>query len=142
MKMDRTLLDTDIYSEILKGRNEAVARHAATYENRFGRFTVSVITIAEIVKGMQKRGDVAQIAEFSQTCDMNDVLLLDTASAVIAGRIYGGLESIGKSIDRADLLIVVIALANNMTLATGNTKHFQRVIDLGFPLRLINWREQ
>ncbi|MDZ4657754.1 MAG: PIN domain-containing protein [Bythopirellula sp.] len=139
--MDRTLLDTDIYSEILKGRNQVVARRAADYENRFGQLIVSVITMAEIVKGIQKRGDVAEIDKFVLACDLMEVLLLDPHSAVIAGRIYGLLEKRGLSIDRADPLIAGIAIANDITLATGNIKHFQRIVDLGFPLRLVNWRD-
>jgi predicted nucleic acid-binding protein len=140
--MDCTLLDTDIYSEILKGRNQVVARRAAEYEDRFGQFTISVITMAEIVKGMQKRGDVTEIDKFVLACDLMEVLLLDPNAAVIAGRIYGLLEKRGLSIDRADPLIAGIALAHDLTLATGNTRHFQRVVDLGFPLRLVNWRDK
>ncbi len=139
--MDRTLLDTDIYSEVLKGRNQVVTRRATEYEDYFGQFTISVITMAEIVKGIQKRGDVAEIDKFVEACDVIQVLLLDTNSAVIAGKIYGLLEKQGLSIDRADPLIAAIALTNDLPLATGNTKHFERIVDLGFPLRLVNWRD-
>jgi predicted nucleic acid-binding protein len=139
--VDRTLLDTDIYSEVLKGRNQVVARNAAAYEARFGQLTISVVTIAEIVKGIQKRGDVAHIDEFVSACESINVCLLDRNSAVIAGKIYGLLESRGLSIDRADPLIASIAIAHGLTLATGNVRHFQRIVDLGFPLRLMNWRE-
>lgn len=139
--MDRILLDTDIYSEILRGRNENVKRYAIEYEKQYGRFTISVIVMAEIVKGLQKRGDASEIDEFIKACDSEEVLLLDAAAAVIAGKIYGELEKPGLSIGRADPLIGAVALAHDLTLATGNTKHFQRIVDLGFPLRLVNWRE-
>jgi tRNA(fMet)-specific endonuclease VapC len=139
--MDRVILDTDIYSEILKGRNQVVSRRAKEYEDCFGQFTISVVTMAEIVKGIQKRGDIAEIDRFVLACELMELLPLDTDSAVIAGKIYGLLEKRGLSIDRADPLIAGIAIARDLTLSTGNTKHFQRVVDLGFPLRLVNWRD-
>ncbi len=114
--MDRTLLDTDTYSEILKGRNDNVNRRAAEYEDRFGQFTISVITMAEIVKGLQKRGELAEVDEFVTACDWEEVLLLDLRAAVIAGRIYGELEKRGLPIGRADPLIAAVALGNDLTL--------------------------
>jgi len=53
--------------------------------------------------------------------------------------IYGELERTGQPIGRADPLIGGIALAHNLVLVTGNTKHFERVIALGFPLSLADW---
>jgi tRNA(fMet)-specific endonuclease VapC len=40
-----------------------------------------------------------------------------------------------KRIGRADLLIASIALANNATLVTCNTKHFRQVPKL----KIVNW---
>jgi hypothetical protein len=34
--MQKTLLDTDTFSEILKGKNAAVQRNAAAYRSAFG----------------------------------------------------------------------------------------------------------
>ena len=45
------------------------------------------------------------------------------------------LESIGNPLSPADLQIASIALANNLTLITGNTKHFDRVSGL----QVKNW---
>ncbi len=139
--MSRILLDTDIFSEVLKGKNENIKRNSAAYRQQHGCYTISVITLSEMVKGLQKRGEPGRIEKLVQACEGEEVLLLDKTSAVIAGRIYGELEKQGLSIGRADPLIAGIALANDFTLATGNTKHFQRIVDLGFPLRLVDWRE-
>ena len=46
------LLDTDILSEILKGRDSQVAVHAAAYRRAFGRYTISAINVMEVVKGL------------------------------------------------------------------------------------------
>jgi tRNA(fMet)-specific endonuclease VapC len=47
--MARVLLDTDILSEILKGKNATVAPKASTYFAEHGHFTTSSVTVAEIV---------------------------------------------------------------------------------------------
>jgi len=40
--MNKALLDTDIYSEILRGVNATVAAHALAYRQVHGRLTLSV----------------------------------------------------------------------------------------------------
>jgi hypothetical protein len=40
--VDKALLDTDIFSEILKGIDQNVVAHATTYRAAFGRNTISV----------------------------------------------------------------------------------------------------
>jgi predicted nucleic acid-binding protein len=48
--MSRVLLDTDIFSEILKGKNETVKKHAAQYLAAEDKYTISAITVMEIVR--------------------------------------------------------------------------------------------
>jgi len=138
--MDKVLLDTDTLSEILKGKHEVVARNAVVYQSLHGGFTTSAITVAEIVKGLHKKGREDAITSFQQSLDAIEVLSLDEAAGVVAGRIYAELEKMGRPIGRADPLIAGIALTNNLALATGNTKHFEQVIAAGFPLPLVDWR--
>ena len=52
--VDKALLDTDIFSEILKGIDQNVVTHVTAYSAAFGRYTISVITVMEIVKGLHK----------------------------------------------------------------------------------------
>jgi tRNA(fMet)-specific endonuclease VapC len=37
-------------------------------------------------------------------------------------------------------MIAALAIVNGLELVTGNTKHYQRVQQLGYPLTLANWR--
>jgi tRNA(fMet)-specific endonuclease VapC len=53
--MDKALLDTDMFSEILKGIDQRVVAKAVAYRTAFGRYTISVITVMEIVKGFHWR---------------------------------------------------------------------------------------
>ena len=34
-----------------------------------------------------------------------------------------------------------VSIANGRPLVTNNTGHYQRIIDLGFPLEIESWRE-
>jgi predicted nucleic acid-binding protein len=43
--MDRALLDTDIFSEILKGIDQSVVAKAVAYRAAFGYYTLSIITV-------------------------------------------------------------------------------------------------
>ena len=52
--MNKALLDTDMYSEVLRAVNATVAANARTYRQAYGRLTLSVITVMEMVKGLQK----------------------------------------------------------------------------------------
>ena len=53
--VNKALLDTDIYSEVLKAKNPTVAQNAALYRQQHGVYTVSVITVMEevVVQGFQ-----------------------------------------------------------------------------------------
>ena len=50
--MDRSLLDTDTLSEILKGRDLNVALRADRYLDRHPRLTFSSVTTMEILYGL------------------------------------------------------------------------------------------
>ena len=138
--MDPSLLDTDIFSEVLKAKYAKVVRAAMEYRQQFGRYSVSTPTVTELVKGFQKQGREDRIQALLNGLTTEEVLSLDHEAAVIAGRIYGRLEQAGQPIGRLDPLIAAIAIHHNLVLVTGNTKHFERVLALGFPLRLGNWR--
>lgn len=53
--MKSILLDTDIFLEILKGQNSVVQANAQHYLKQFNRYAVSVITVAEIARGIYRQ---------------------------------------------------------------------------------------
>jgi tRNA(fMet)-specific endonuclease VapC len=138
--VNKALLDTDIYSEVLKAINPTVAQNAATYRQTHGVLTVSVITKIEIVKGCQRVQSTSRMQKFLNAIAKEEVLSFDEAAAELAGRIGGDLERTGQPIGMADPLIAAIALEHGLELVTGNTAHFQRIQQLGYPLTLANWR--
>ena len=139
--MDRSLLDTDILSEILKGRDPNVVANAAAYLSGFGDYLVSTITVIEIVRGLHRRGREEEIQQ-SLTLPNIRLLTLDLRAAELAGRIDADLERSGQSIGPIDPMIAAIALRHNLTLVTGNLFHYQRIQALGYELHLDNWRTQ
>ena len=138
--MNKALLDTDIYSEVLKAVNPTVAQNAATYRQAHGVLTVSVVTMMEIVQGCQRVQSTSRMQKFLTLLAKEEVLPFEESAAELAGRIAGDLERIGQPIGMADPMIAAIALEHGLELVTGNTAHFQRIQQLGYPLTLVNWR--
>ncbi|MCS6861564.1 MAG: type II toxin-antitoxin system VapC family toxin [Abditibacteriales bacterium] len=138
--MDKALLDTDIFSEILKGIDQNVAAKATAYRSTFGHYTISVIMVMEIVKGFHRLQREDRIQQFLAGLPTVEVLMLDLRSSELAGRIYADLERTGQPIGRADPMIAAIALQHDLTLVTGNLSHYQSIQALGYDLKLDNWR--
>ncbi|MDZ8025513.1 MAG: PIN domain-containing protein [Nostoc sp. DedQUE11] len=138
--MDKVLIDTDIFSEILKGINQRVAGRASAYHANFGYYTICTITVLKIVKGWHKRQLEDKIQQFFVEIIEAQVLTLELSDAELAGRIYADLERTGQPIGLADAIIAAIAIQQNLTLVSGNLSHYQRIQALGYNLKLDNWR--
>ncbi|MEA5604394.1 type II toxin-antitoxin system VapC family toxin [Nostoc sp. UHCC 0252] len=139
-KVEKSLLDTDILSEIIKRANPRIIAKANTYLNQFDKYTISVITVMEIVEGWQKRKQEQRLQQFLAIVSSQEILSFDLTEAVLAGKIYADLETTGKRIGYPDCMIAAIAIRHNLTLVTGNLSHYQRIQDLDYSLRLDNWR--
>jgi tRNA(fMet)-specific endonuclease VapC len=138
--LNKAILDTDIFSEITKGVNQTVVAHAKTYRRAFGHYTIAAVTVMEIVQGYQQKQAERQLQAFLTALPSQEVLPFDEADAKLAGHIAGELERTGQPIGTADSMIAAIAIEYGLELVTGNTAHYQRVQQLGYPLTLVNWR--
>jgi tRNA(fMet)-specific endonuclease VapC len=126
---------------VLKAVNPTVTQKAITHRQRNGVLTLSAITVMEIVRGFQQNKSVRRLQDFLTALASEKVLIFDQPAAELAGRIEGELVRVGRPIGMADTMIAAIALTHGLELSTGNTAHFQRVQQLGYPLTLVNWRE-
>jgi len=106
----------------------------------YAHYTISVITLLEIVKGFHKLQREDRVQKFLEGLPGVELLTLDQRSAALAGRIYADLERVGQPIGRADPMIAAIALGHGLTLVTGNLAHYQRIQTLGYGINLDNWR--
>jgi tRNA(fMet)-specific endonuclease VapC len=139
--MDKALLDTDIFSEVLKRKNKNVSGRAQTYRGRYGRFTLSAATVMEVVRGLCRLGAHSQLEKFLKALGETEIVPMDRDIAVLAGRIDGALSKAGTTIGINDVLIGATAIQSGLTLVTGNFEHYDRIVKHGFPLALDNWRE-
>jgi tRNA(fMet)-specific endonuclease VapC len=136
--MNKALLDTDILSEVLKGRNPQVVAQAEAYLRHHAMLTVSAVSVIEVVSGLQRMARSAQLEQFLRALDAIEVLPVDTQSAVLAGRIDGDLLRTGQPIGRADPITAAQAITHGVVLVTGNVRHYERIVALGYPLRMAN----
>ena len=128
------LFDTDVISALLRG--DAMTK----LHQRIARVPIrsqctSTITLAELSYGAHKLGKVDLYARIKVVLSELEILSFDVAAAEKYGPLRAQLERKGLELDEADLRIACIALVNDCTLITGNTRHFARLDEL----RVENW---
>ena len=94
----------------------------------------------EIVQGFQKNQSTRRLQAFLALLAAQEVIDFDQDDGELAGRIAGEFGRVGRPIGTADSMIAATALRQQLELVTGNTAHFQRVQQIGYPLTLSNWR--
>lgn len=139
---DKTLLDTDIFSELMRGKNEVVRARADAYVKQHGRLAISTVTVLEVVKGLQKAGRQDARERFVSSLPSVEIVPMGLEEAIVAGRIYGDLERLGQPIGRADPMIAGIAVVHGLVLVTGNERHYARIQAAGYSLVLDNWKAE
>jgi tRNA(fMet)-specific endonuclease VapC len=130
------LLDTDTLSEVIKRRDFMVRRHAEEYLAAHGRFTFSIVTRYEVLRGLKAKSATRQEADFERRCHRSEVLPLTDPIIVRAAEIYADLKRQGQLISDADILIAATALTHGLVLVTNNMTHFQRVAGL----KALSWK--
>jgi tRNA(fMet)-specific endonuclease VapC len=61
--LNKALLDTDTYSEILKAADPNVTRNATAYRQARGVLMLSAVTVMEVIRGFQKNQRILAIPE-------------------------------------------------------------------------------
>ena len=96
--MNKALLDTDIYSEVLKAKNPTVTQNAALYRQQHGVYTVSVITVMEVIQGFHRVQNARRLLNFLNAVALEQVIVFDQLAAELAGRISGDLDRTGQTL--------------------------------------------
>lgn len=138
--MTKAVIETDILSEILRGRNAIVLSNMLGYIEQFGRLSVAAVTVMEVVRGYGRIGRTDALDRFLEQLRNYEVLSFDRESAVLAGEIVAALDRAGKPIGAADPMIAATALTRGYRVVTGNTAHFERIEAFGHALACENWR--
>jgi tRNA(fMet)-specific endonuclease VapC len=118
------LLDTNALIHATRGRPAAV--RARLREVSPDDVVVSSVTIAELWYGAAKSRDpVRTRAAWAEILDPYLVLAFDRAAAELHGDLRHRLRH--RPIGKRDLLIAAIALANDVSVVTGNVAEFGRI---------------
>jgi tRNA(fMet)-specific endonuclease VapC len=132
--LPQVLIDTDILSLLMR-RNPAVVANAGLYLAEHKRFSISVITRYEILRGLTVKGASKQATVFEDFCAQNEVVPISDDVVFRAAEIYADLYKRGELIGDADILIAASALVRGYGLATNNEAHFRRIA----ALQITNW---
>lgn len=139
--MNKSLLDTDTLSEVYKARSKAITMRERQYRAQWSVLSFSSVTVMEIVRGFWPMGMTRRMTQFLDSLSNDEVIAFGADTAQLAGKIEAELLARGIAIGTADTMIAATAVEHGLVLVSGNTAHFERIRQLGFPLRLANWRE-
>lgn len=138
--MREVLLDTDMLSEVFKGRDANVKANARAYLAVHGCLTTSAITLLEICYGFERAGKQRELGVYLSQMARVRILAFESDEGELAGRILGELERTGKPIGQLDPMIAAIAISRKLVLVTGNASDYQHIVNAGYLLELENWR--
>lgn len=127
----KALLDTCVISELIsKQPNPKVVEFVDSLEPE--DVYLSVITIGEIVKGVEKLSKSRRKMDLQAWLKDDllvrfegNIVVLDTDVLIEWGKLTTRLESAGKTMPAIDSLIAATALVKKMTLVTRNVSDFE-----------------
>lgn len=122
------LLDTDIVIDLLTGRQRGVdlLRKVAP-----GDVFLCAIVVGEVLEGFARRSHPrADALLFDSFLRQFPILAFDLDCARIFARLQAMLRSNGEPIGDADVMIAATAIQHDLTLLSGNTRHFARINEL------------
>jgi len=141
MDHEPVVLDTDTLSELSRG-NPVVKERALTYLGRFGRLTITAVTVFERLRGYSiaiRDGKPFewQLHAFEALVANCIVLPFDQEAARIAADIWSGAARSQRQ-QLGDILIAAVAVSRHLPLVTRN-KREQLSKASGVELRLVDW---
>jgi tRNA(fMet)-specific endonuclease VapC len=131
------LLDTNTCIRHLNQRSPSITRrlHALPETD----IVLCSVVKAELYTGAMKSNAPEKTFTAQQAwAERFQSLPFDDGAVMVYARIRAGLEQVGRTIGGNDLLIAAIAIANDLTLVTHNTREFSRVAGL----RLEDWEAE
>jgi toxin FitB len=131
------LIDTNVISELVSARpSERVLEWLESVSPQ--RIYLSVITIGEIQKGIDKLEDSVRRERLAAWLHQdllqrfaNQMVSIDAETMLVWGSLNARLERLGRPISAIDGLLAACALQGQFTLVTRNSAHFA---DTGVPL--------
>lgn len=123
------LLDTNACIRFLNGQSEPLRQRILLAEPE--ALLLCAVVKAELFYGaMKSHNPVGALAKQQQFVSQFASLDFDDKAAEVYGQIRADLERQGMPIGPHDLQIAAIAIANEVTLISHNTREFQRIKEL------------
>jgi tRNA(fMet)-specific endonuclease VapC len=130
------LLDTNFCIHFIRGK--AWARLALS-KVQVPDVAVSAVTVGELFEGAHRSEQTEkEIRKAEAFLAPIEVIPFGREEAKVWGLVEASLRKQGKPIEAEDSIIAATAIRNDLTLVTGNTKHFDRIDGL----RLIDWEKK
>jgi predicted nucleic acid-binding protein len=134
--MELVLLDTDILSELMKQQDPVVKLRAEAYFQKQSQVAISTLSCYQVLRWLREPPKTERLKQFNQL--LTEQIVWDVNLAIIDRAADLWIEGRAKGLPRGDLDLIIAstALVHDLTLVTGNVKHFQWIEGL----KLDNWR--
>ena len=130
------LLDTNVCIRFLNKKSQALIEKLSQ-KDPDEIFLCSIVK-AELFYGAYKSNNPLKMLKSQREfCDRFKSLYFNDAAASVYGEIRSDLEKKGQIIGPNDLIIAAVAIANNVTLVTHNSREFGRVKTL----KIEDWQQ-
>ena len=131
------LLDTNIIIDFLRGNKSIIEKISQILPQGIG---VSAISLAELYHGVYRSSrpkyNLEKIEGFISVPGIS-VVDLDKQIARHYGKMLAELESRGVKLAEVDVLIAATAGKMELTVITGDKKHFSRLVKFGIQLEIV-----
>lgn len=122
------LFDTDVLISFLRGKNKSLKLYIQDLMDKEVTICMSIISLGELYLGAFKSDNPPKnLFLVNKLKGTLDLIGLDNDIILLYGEIEALLEKAGMMIGDFDVLIASTAISKNLTLASGNQKHFQRI---------------
>ena len=82
--MRKSILDTDILSEYLKGHDRNVAKRAEAYAQIYGVFSFTSVTVYGVVYGLEWKSAFTQLRKALRWIQLNEEIVPQAADFLVA----------------------------------------------------------
>lgn len=126
--MSAYFIETSCIIAYVNGNEKVIAK----VDSLEGELTSSFICLAELYEGIYrvKEGEQAEKVILDFFKGLSEIYGVDKEIAKKFGEIRAELKNKGKIIEDFDILLAATCIVNNLTLVTGNPKHFKRIPNL------------
>jgi tRNA(fMet)-specific endonuclease VapC len=134
------LLDTDILIAFLRGKNARLKKRMNELLRRDIPVYMSIISLGELYLGAFKSDNTPKNLSLVNSLKEQLALLeLNDETVLLYGEIEAVLEKCGQVIGDFEVLIASTAINSDVTLVSGNERHFKRIVTLFGQLQFEKW---